>query len=75
MPRVLFPISFSFEEALALTGYMEKVGAYGGYKTGKTAFDVMEEFNVLETFTKLRELVRRELDKEEPEEEDVMGES
>ena len=65
MPLVNFnssTITFSFEEANKIVAYMEKVGAYGGHKTGKTAFQVMEEFDVLEAFTKLREIVRYEYD-------------
>ena len=65
MPRVKFikqEITFSFEEANKLLAYMEKVGAYGGHKTGKTAFQLMEKFDVLETFAKIREIVRYEYD-------------
>lgn len=65
MPRVKFTaqeITFSFDEANKLMAYMEKVGAYGGHKSGKTAFQVMEEFEVLETFAKIREIVRMEYD-------------
>jgi len=65
MPRVNFKtleLTFSFEEANKLMAYMEEVGAYGGHKTGKTAFDIMKEFDVLDTFAKIREIVRMEYD-------------
>jgi hypothetical protein len=65
MPLVRFDkqeLTFSFDEANKLLAYMEKVGAYGGHKTGLTAFDVMQEFDVLELFTKIREIVRAEYD-------------
>jgi len=60
MPRLVLnrELTFTFEEADKLMAYMEKVGAYGGARTGKTAFQVMEEFDVLETFSKLREMVK-----------------
>ena len=65
MPLVKFDkqlITFTFDEANKIMSYMEKVGGYGGHKTGKTAFQVMEEFDVLDTFSKLREIVRYEYD-------------
>ena len=65
MPKVKFDpreITFSFEEAKGLLAYMEQVGAYGGHKTGKTAYDIMKEFNVLDTFQKIREIVFLEYD-------------
>lgn len=67
MPRVNFKrgrVTFSFQEARDIMSYMEKIGAYGGHKTGKTAFDVMREFDVLESFVKLRDLVIEKYQKE-----------
>ena len=65
MPLVKFDkqiINFTFEEANKLASFMEKIAGYGGHKSGKTAFQVMEEFDVLDTFSKLREIVRYEYD-------------
>lgn len=65
MPLVKYDkqeITFSFEEANKLIAYMEQVGGYGGHKTGKTAFDIMRDYEVLDTFAKLREIVRVEYD-------------
>jgi hypothetical protein len=67
MPKVNFKskiITFSFQEAMDIMSYMEKVGAYGGHKTGRTAFDVMREFGVLEAFVKLRDVVIEKYRKE-----------
>ncbi len=66
MPRVNFNkkrITFTFEEANKLMSYMEKIGSYGGHRTGKTAFQVMDEFGVLGVFGDLYEIVRRKYEK------------
>jgi hypothetical protein len=50
-------ITFSLEEAVKLTAYMEQVGDYSGHKMGKTAFDMMRDYEVLDIFEKLREII------------------
>jgi hypothetical protein len=65
MPRLTIKkeITFSFEEADKLVAFMEQISGYGCYKTGKTPFDVMDNYDVLGIFHKLRYIVWNHYDK------------
>jgi hypothetical protein len=65
MPLVRFDeekITFTFDEANRLVAYMEQIGSYGGSKTGKTAFQVMESYDVLTIFSDLHDIVKAKYD-------------
>jgi hypothetical protein len=65
MPRIIInkEISFSFKEANNLVPFMEQIADYIGHKTGKTAYQVMDDYDVLNIFHKLRHIVWNKYDK------------